>query len=132
MHHADPNATTLRLQTLRRLLRRERPVRVFEATTSIGEVRWELADTHGIAAIVDAAGVLSGTATLDDLAGGAPDCSVSDVMERTAPTALPELEVEAAWQLLQQRHADRVVVVSPSGELLGILTIADLDAARQS
>jgi CBS domain-containing protein len=33
---------------------------------------------------------------------------------------------------LQQRHADRVVVVSASGELLGILTIADLDAARRS
>jgi len=130
MQHVDPNATTLRIQTLRRLLARDRPVRVFDATTSIGEVRWELADTRGIAAIVDDAGVLSGTATLDDLAAGQPDCSVSDVMDREAPTAPAELEVEDAWQLLQQHHADRVVVISPSGELLGILTIAELDAAR--
>ena len=67
---------------------------------------------------------------MEDLAAGEPDVSVGDVMDRTAPMAAAELEVEDAWVLLQEHHADRVVVVSPSGELLGILTVAELAAAR--
>ncbi|HEY1815695.1 MAG TPA: CBS domain-containing protein [Kofleriaceae bacterium] len=129
MHLVDSEIITLRLKTLRRLLGRERPLRVFDAGTSIGEVRWELAGTSGIAAIVGFDGVLSGTASFEDLSGFDPDVAVGDVMDRAAPTAEAELEVEDAWHLLQERHADRVVVVSPSGELLGILTSAELEAA---
>jgi CBS domain-containing protein len=129
MHLVDSEIITLRLKTLRRLLGRERPLRVFDAGTSIGEVRWELAGTSAIAAIVGIDGVLSGTASFEDLSGFDPDVAVGDVMDRAAPTAEAELEVEDAWHLLQERHADRVVVVSPSGELLGILTSAELEAA---
>jgi CBS domain-containing protein len=130
MHVVDSEGTTLRLKTLRRLLGRDRPLRVFDAGSSIGEVRWELAGTTTIAAIVGIDGVLSGTASFEDLAGYDPEVVVGDVMDRAAPMAAAEEEVEDAWQLLQERHADRVVVVSPSGELLGILTSSELEAAR--
>ncbi|HEY3806896.1 MAG TPA: CBS domain-containing protein [Kofleriaceae bacterium] len=129
MHLVDSESTTLRLKTLRRLLGRDRQLRVFDAGTSIGEVRWELAGTSAIAAIVGIDGVLSGTASFEDLAGFDPEVVVGDVTDRAAPMAEAEAEVEDAWQLLQERHADRVVVVSPSGELLGILTSAELEAA---
>jgi Mg/Co/Ni transporter MgtE len=130
MQSVEADIPTLRLKTLRRMLGRDRVLRVFDARTSIGEVRWEVGNTHGIAAIVDHEGVLSGTVSLEDLAAGEPDRPVGDVMDRASPMAPAELEVEDAWQLLQEHHADRVVVVSPSGELLGILTVAELAAAR--
>jgi Mg/Co/Ni transporter MgtE len=130
MHHASFEATTLRLQTLRRLLGRERQLRVFGAAATIGEVRWELGDTRAIAAIVDDNGVLAGTVSYSDLAAGEVDQRVGDVMDRSAPTALAELEVEDAWQLVRAHRADRVVVVSAKGELLGIVSINELATAR--
>jgi Mg/Co/Ni transporter MgtE len=130
MHDASSEATTLRLRTLRRLLGRDRQLRMFGAAVSVGEVRWELSSSRTIAAIVDDNGVLAGTVSIVDLAGIAPDRSVGEIMDRSAPTAAAELEVEDAWQLARAQRADRVVVVSPNGELLGILSIGELAAAR--
>jgi CBS domain-containing protein len=130
MHHVSSEATTLRLRTLRRLLGRDRQLRIFGAAASIGEVRWELANTRAIAAIVDDSGVLAGTASVVDIAGFAPDRAVGEVMQTNPLTAAAETEVEDAWQLAKTERADRVVVVSPKGELLGILSISELAAAR--
>jgi CBS domain-containing protein len=130
MHHVSSETSTLRLRTLRRLLGRDRQLRVFNLSVLVGEVRWELANTRAIAAVVDDAGVLVGTASVVDIAGFSPDRAVGEVMETNAPTAAAESEVEDAWQLARAQRADRVVVISPKDELLGILSIGELAAAR--
>lgn len=130
MHHVSSETSTLRLRTLRRLLGRDRQLRVFNTAALVGEVRWELANTRTIAAVVDDDGVLAGTVSVVDIAGFSPDRSVGEVMTTTAPTAAAESEVEDAWQLARKERADRVVVISPKGELLGILSIGELAAAR--
>jgi predicted transcriptional regulator len=130
MLFVDPDVSTLRLKTLRRLLGRDRTLLVFDATTSIREVRAALALTGDVAAIVADGGVLSGTVSMDDVATAEDsDAAIGDVMDRTAPLAPAELEVDDAFALVKEARADRVVVVAPSGELLGILTRAELEAA---
>jgi CBS-domain-containing membrane protein len=57
---------------------------------------------------------------------------VSSVMAKELFTCLPENEVSDVEELMRDKRIRRVPVVSGSGELLGIVTLADIARGAQS
>jgi Mg/Co/Ni transporter MgtE len=110
---------TLRLVTLRRLLAKEEPPAVLEPTATVDSL-----DTR-FAVVVDD-GNVRGTLSRDD-AWFAPDGARADAVMSTRFVALePEDDADTALEALRVHDADRVVVISRRGELLGVLTSADM------
>jgi CBS domain-containing protein len=125
-------APTMRLATLRRLVSATNQVLTYDQKVLVSEVADALRTTPGTTAvIIDDDGVLVGTVRLGDLRDGHdPASTVAAVMFRNAPIMTPDTEVSDALAMMSESASDRVLVVSPSGELLGILTDSDLDASR--
>ena len=130
-HHAplaSEDVPTQRLVTLRRLVSGRSHPPVFDQRARIHAVEGALREApEAVVVLVDHAGVLQGTLRLEDLhAGDARSMHVEAVMAREAPIMDPESSLEAAMSVMQAHQADRVLVVTPSGELLGVLTDDDL------
>lgn len=122
---------TLRLVTLRRLVRGTRPPLVFAHDVRVAVVQQAFArEPSTVVVLVDDANVLCGTLRLADLSAMNDGCaSVGDVM-RVAPVLEAEDDIETARCAMNSAATDRVVVIDTAGELLGVLTDRDLERKR--
>jgi CBS domain containing-hemolysin-like protein len=119
---------TLRLVTLRRLVRRSAPVTVVHASTTAKTVSVLLrASPRSTAVVVDRDGVLLGTLCLEDLAGVDPSDTADHAMVEV-PIMAPEHDADAALVAMYTHARDRVLVVDADGRLLGVLTRRDVSA----
>lgn len=126
MSRRTEDVATLRLVTLRRLVKATVPPLVFEGTATVDEVRAALREIPSATAVViDECSVLQGTLRLDDIDDSDHDSRASDVMSRDAIVLEAENDPETARDAME-RTGGPVLVVSPSGELLGVLTPQDL------
>jgi CBS domain-containing protein len=123
-----PEAPTLRLRTLRMLLRRTPAPQIFDAWTPVEDIALVL-QGGGTAVIVDDSNVLCGTLTLDDVASHDPHLPAAELMQAAPLVLLPEEDPEVARVAMSRTHTDRIAVADHRGELLGILSAQDLEAA---
>lgn len=127
MAHAIDELPTLRLVTLRRLVGRTQPPVVFDQATPIGVVEDVLErQPSATAVLVDGAHVYQGTLRLADLADRERTLPAERVMAIGTPVLQAEDDLEAARLAMQRSETDRVLVIAPDGELLGVLTDRDL------
>jgi Mg/Co/Ni transporter MgtE len=130
MNAIDGNPT-LRLVTLRRLIRKSTPPLIVEASTKTSLVSAALRKSPGATAVVvDSRRVLQGTVRLAELVAAPNDEPIERAMSTTTPQLEPENDTESARLWMDARHTDRVLVVSPDGALMGVLTRGDLGPAR--
>lgn len=116
----------MRLVTLRRLVKATVPPLVFEGTATVEQVRAALREVPAATAVVvDERCVLQGTLRLDDLADRDDTARAASVMSRASAVLDAETDPETARAEMQRTGAP-VLVVSPTGELLGVLTARDL------
>jgi predicted transcriptional regulator len=122
---------TLRLVTLRRLVRGTRPPLVLGQDVCVADVQQAFArEPSTVVVLVDDANVLCGTLRLADLSQVNDGCaSAGDVM-RAAPVLEAEDDIETARYAMNSAATDRVVVIDTEGELLGVLTDRDLERKR--
>ena len=122
---------TLRLVTLRGLVRATVPPIIIGVGTSVEFVRRTLAEMLGaIGVVVDPASVLVGTIALHELTGCASDAVIERVMSPTTAIVGPEQDIDAARTAMRAHETDRVIVVDHDGSLLGILRAGDLSRRR--
>lgn len=122
---------TLRLYTLRRLVRRTVPPIIFDHATPIGIVEDVLSQVPSATAVViDEARVFQGTVRLIDLADRDRTAPIERVMTDVTPILLAEDDIDAAESAMRSFETDRIVVIAPDGELLGVLTDSDLAERR--
>ncbi|MBV8759860.1 MAG: CBS domain-containing protein [Deltaproteobacteria bacterium] len=122
---------TLRLTTLRRLVRSSEPPLIVAASTKTADVSAALKRSpRSTAVIVDEENVLQGTARLADLTAASSDDPIALAMSTTTPQLMPENDVESARLVMDAQHTDRVLVVSSTGGLVGVVTRSDLGPAR--
>jgi CBS domain-containing protein len=127
--HTD-ELPTLRLVTLRRLVRGTASPIVFDQETHVDEIEVALQGAPGaVVILVDGAGVLQGTLRLGDLRQLDPAARAAHVMSRGTPMIDAENDIEAARLLMKCSATDRLLVVTPTGELLGVVTDGDLATA---
>jgi Mg/Co/Ni transporter MgtE len=113
---------TLRLITLRRLLKGAPPP-VLESRTPVATM---FEHDAAFAVVVDATRAVCGTVSRDE-AWFATDAAPAESVMSTSFVALePEDDADTAAEALRARNADRVVVIARNGELLGVLTGADI------
>lgn len=118
---------TLRLVTLRRLVRRTVPPIVFDQKTPIGVVGDILAQIpDATAVLIDGSRVYQGTLRLHDLSACDRTSPAEQVMSILTPVLLGEEDIDAAQAAMSSSDTDRVLVIAPDGELLGVLTDRDL------
>jgi len=123
---APDDFATLRLITLRLLVRDTAAPIIFDVAVAIGEVERVLREQPEATAIFVDGGVLQGTLRLEDLFAIDPAERAENVMSREAPVIVAENDLAAAQRAMAASHANRIVVVNPAGELLGVLTEWDL------
>lgn len=124
---------TLRLVTLRGLVRATVPPIVIGVGTSVEFVRRALAESPAaVAVVVDATSVLVGTIALDELASCAGDAAIERVMSATTAILGPEQDIDAARTAMHAHGTDRVIVVDHDGSLLGLLRAGDLKRRRSA
>lgn len=122
---------TLRLVTLRQLLRATLPPVVLGVGTSVEFVRRALGEIPGaMGVVVDPASMLVGTITLHELIGCAGDVAIERVMSAATAIVGPEQDIDAARTAMRAHDTDRVIVVDHDGSLLGILHASDLQRRR--
>jgi CBS domain-containing protein len=116
---------TVRLVTLRRLVRQSAPPITFHEATPVGDVLAALrAAPHAIAILVDNDGVLTGTLNLAEAGRCDRATRARDAASTAAPILAAEDDVGAAREAM--KRSDRALVISAKGELLGVLTARDL------
>ena len=98
---------TLRMVTLRRLVARVARFHVIV----LGES--PLRDSPAV--VVDGDGVFLGTLCF------------GEAEPRMTPVVLAEDDVDAARRAMREHDIDRVAVIDPTGDLLGVVTAADLE-----
>lgn len=86
--------------------------------------------------VVDADGVLVGVLSQTDLLhartteplwGAWPGLAVRHLMTRPAVTVTPDVSIEAAARLMEERRIHRLVVTAADGETpIGVLSVSDL------
>lgn len=90
----------------------------------------------GVTAVVDASGKLTGIFTDGDLrrllerVGDVRDVGLSGVMTRHPLTISPDSLAAEAAQLMEQRRKNVLLAVNQSGQLVGVLSMPDLLAAK--
>jgi len=124
---------TLRLVTLRRLVRRTVPPIVFDQATPLGVVEDALAQVpDATAVLVDTSRVYQGTLRLPDLVFCDRTAPAEEAMSIVTPVLFGEEDLAAARTAMSSADTDRVLVIAPDGELLGVLTERDLDDRRRA
>ena len=99
------------------------------AAEGIDEVRrqaQEVEDFHGVVFVVDAQGLLLGTASLQDLVTAAADAPVRQLTRQPEAVVLPETDQEEVGRVLSRYNLTIVPVVEASGRLLGGVTFDDV------
>lgn len=121
---------TLRLATLRRLLKTKPAPLVFARDTPLRIVDEALGELpQSTVVLVDRDHSLCGVLPVANLAEDHDQSARADVAMSTSIVFLePEHDVDAALATLEAHHADHVVVAL-AGELLGVLSRADLERA---
>ena len=115
---------TLRLTTLRTLTRHAPPLAVVHVSTPLADLEPVLADERAWVVAVDDEGVLCGVLSHDEAARALQldqDGWVTDHMGRASIALDAECEIAEAHAAVVARGADHVLVVSPQGELLGVV-----------
>ena len=119
---------TLRLVTLRRLVRGTRPPVVLAQDARVADVRRAFASEPSmVIVLVDDANVLRGTLRLADLSAMNDSCASAGECMRAAPVLQAEDDIDTARCVMSSAATDRVVVIGTGGELLGVLTDRDLE-----
>jgi Mg/Co/Ni transporter MgtE len=127
--HAD-DLPTLRLVTLRHLIPKTAPPLIFDGSTPISVVEAGLRDSPStVAVLIDESGILRGTICFSDLGAVDGRRRADAVMSTTTPIVEPECDIEEVRVTMATHDADRVVVVTAAGELLGVLTAGDIAQA---
>jgi predicted transcriptional regulator len=123
---------TLRLATLRRLLKTKPAPLVFARDTPLRIVDEALGELpQSTVVLVDRDHSLCGVLPVANLAKDHDQAARADVAMSTSIVFLePEHDVDAALASLEANHADHVVVAL-AGELLGVLSRADLERAHR-
>jgi|SRR5450755_1086635 predicted transcriptional regulator len=130
LRRAFDELPTLRMSTLRRLLRQTVPPIVIDPSTPIATVARTLAALPGATAVlVDASLVLRGTLAIDELDG--PSDHAAEAIAVKTPMMEPETDLDSARMTMQLAGVDRVLVVAFNGQLLGVITRDDLDRAMK-
>jgi hypothetical protein len=130
-HSRCDDVQTLRLVTLRRLVKGTTPPLVFEETTPLESISEALKQTpDATAVLVDTNAVLQGTLRLGEIQELDGDVPAAWVMSRGAPVLEAEDDVDAARCAMSKGSANRVVVIGLTGELLGVLTERDIARSR--
>lgn len=121
---------TLRLVTLRRLVRGTQPPIVLAQNTCVADVIHALdGAASSVVVLVDEDNVLKGTLRIGDLHSTDRMASAGDVM-RDAPVLEAEQDIETARTVMSSGATDRVIVIGTTGELLGVLTERDVERKR--
>jgi CBS domain-containing protein len=123
---------TVRLATLRRLLKTKPAPLVFARDTPLRIVDEALGELpQSTVVLVDRDHSLCGVLAAANLPDDHDQAARADVAMSTRIVFLePENDVETALATLQAEHADHVVVAL-AGELLGVLSRADLERAQR-
>jgi len=123
---------TVRLRTLRRVVRGLAPPLVVSTMAPVGAVIEALASSpQATAVVVDVSHTVRGTVQLRELVGADADVAIERVMATHDPVMEPERDVDSARLELAARGADRVLVATSDGDLLGVLTRTDLERAAR-
>lgn len=128
----EPDLPTLRLATLRRLLKTKPAPLVFARDTPLRIVEEALGELpQSTVVLVDRDHALCGVLAVQDLPPDHPLAARADIAMTTRIVFLePEHDVDAALATLDAHHADHVVVAL-AGELFGVLSRADLERAHR-
>jgi CBS domain-containing protein len=123
---------TVRLATLRRLLKTKPAPLVFARDTPLRIVDEALGELpQSTVVLVDRDHSLCGVLAVANLPADHDEAARADVAMSTRIVFLePEHDVDAALATLDANHADHVVVAL-AGELLGVLSRADLERAHR-
>ena len=123
---------TLRLATLRRLISTKPAPLVFARDTPLRIVEEALRELpQATVVLVDRDHALCGVLVVADLPDDRDLASRADIAMSTRIVFLePEHDVDAALATLDVHHAD-YVVVALAGELLGVLSRADLERSHR-
>jgi len=123
---------TLRLATLRRLLATKPAPLVFARDTPLRIVEEALGELpQSTIVLVDRDHALCGVLAVADLPPDHERAARAEIAMSTRIVFLePEHDVDAALATLDAHHADHVVVTL-AGELLGVLSRADLERAHR-
>lgn len=123
--------TTVRLATLRRLLRTKPAPLVFARDTPLRIVDEALRELpQATVVLVDRDHSLCGVVVVADLPSGDHAARADVAMSTRIVVLEPEHDVEAALATLDAHHADHVVVAL-AGALLGVLSRSDLQRAHR-
>jgi CBS-domain-containing membrane protein len=109
-----------------------RDVRSVPAAMPAGEAAPYLFANQGSFLVVDGQGRVLGTVGLDELQGADPAAPVGHVMSRHVPTIPDTADALAAFRVMGQAEAPRLIVTDATGGMIGILTRADLQRAIQA
>ena len=115
---------TLRLTTLRTLTRHAPPLAVVHVSTPLANLEPMLVDERSWVVAVDDDGILRGVLSHDDAEYALRidhDGWVTDYMARSSITLDAECEIAEACAAVEAEGVDHVLVVSPGGELLGVV-----------
>lgn len=99
------------------------------ASQAIDEVRrqaQEVEGFYGAVFVVDGAGVLLGTVSLQALVTAAPDALVADLREEPIAAVLPGTDQEEVGRVVSKYNLTIVPVVDTAGRLLGGVTFDDV------
>jgi CBS domain-containing protein len=124
--------TTVRLATLRRVLKTKPAPLVFARDTPLRIIEEALRELpQATVVLVDQDHALCGVLVVADLPNVHERGSRADIAMSTRMVVLqPEHDVEAALASLHTHHAEHVVVAL-AGELLGVLSRGDLERAHR-
>ena len=117
-------APTLRLTTLRTLVRHAPPLAVVPLSTPLADLAEVLIDHRVWIVVVDETGMLAGVLSSDNAMRALtcdPDGWVADHMARSSILLSAEADIDEAWAAVIHEDADHVLVASAHGDLLGVL-----------
>jgi CBS domain-containing protein len=109
-----------------------RDVRTVPAAMPVGELtRWIVAQHHQSFPVVDDLGRVIGTVGVEQLRGAQPQMPVWQVMSTQVHTVPQHAGALDAFRLMSRLGSPRLVVLGDTGQMVGILSQADLARAIQ-
>jgi CBS domain-containing protein len=111
------------------LVRRDVPRRAL--TDRVADVAQRIASSgYGFALVLGKDDVVLGRIRRSAVQGR-EDARAGDVMEPGPSTIRAHVPVEEAWEQMRQHDLKTMLVTTPEGRLLGVLSREDVEAARQ-
>lgn len=131
----EDEAPTLRLTTLRTLVRHAPPLAVVPLSTPLADLVEVLIDHRVWIVVVDDQGMLAGVLSSDNAMRALkcdPDGWVADHMARSSILLSAEADIDEAWGAVIHEDADHVLVASAHGDLLGVIQTSLLATYREA